>query len=115
MPREIDCPECDHSLSKDQQDDILMDKDCQSGLYCETTCEDCEHIHAKPEPCKTCRDTGKIKVFTQTELNKAVQDERNYNIVELERLLEKEANEYADMEYIQGVEDCLKALRARNK
>ena len=47
------------------------------------------------------------------EIKKAVQDERYSSIVELERILEKEANEYADMEYIQGVEDCLEAIRAR--
>ena len=52
-------------------------------------------------------------LYTQTELNKAVQDERYSNIVELEKVLEKEANEYADMEYIQGVEDCLKAIKTR--
>lgn len=76
MPTQIDCPECDRSLSKDQQFTKQLDKDCESGLFCETTCEDCDHLPEKPGPCKACNDTGKIAVYTEAEMQKAVKDER---------------------------------------
>ena len=103
MSREIDCPDCDGSGYGDSYR-VPENTSTETNPLMKTvypSCPNCTH--------------GKIKVFIQTELNKAVQDEINSNIVELERLLEKEANEYADMEYIQGVEDCLKIIRARTK
>lgn len=68
MPREIDCPDCEGKYRKVRKVTDL-DTDILYG-------------NKVVEYCKSCRN-GKITVYTQAELNKAVRQERGY----LEKLL----------------------------
>ena len=93
MPREIDCfdcggtgiKKCQHESHWTNSESGCTDPDCVGGEIM----------------CLKCDENGKIKLFTQTELNKAVQDERDWII----DLLFGVSNAY----------EAVKAIRARNK
>jgi len=89
---EIDCPECDNGN--------ITKIACYNGEPTEIISD-----------CHKCNGTGKITVYTEKELQEAIEDQKEKDALICEKLFNEARYEFSDPEYLAGIRKCYEEIR----